>query len=201
MAKELAKLHHERSEAETYRVLRERSQLDSQAVAALIESQSQRAREDRLELQRLKDQLELMQIHEQESLAKNAFQHDVPWNSPRKFERNAQKGMSSPLKSTEVPRLDLSKMAQSKDGVQISDLRVFQVLPLFIFWCCLSTLMFLSRQAVIGNMFLVLFHPSQSLVLTYDFSSEYGPASHRLLTALLLFGSLFPFLYYVSHST
>lgn len=169
MAKELAKLHRERSEAETYRLMRERSQLDSQAVAALIESQSQRAREDRLELQRLKDQLELLQMHEQESLTTNAFQQDVSWNSPRKLERNAQNLMSSPLKSNEVPRLDLSKLAQSKDRVQISDLRVFQVVLLFIFWCCLkhnSTLMSLSRQAIIRNMIPVLFRPFQSMVPT-----------------------------------
>ena len=137
MAKELARLHREHTKAQVQQASQERSRVESETVAALVESQSRKAREDREELQRLKDQLDLLQLREQESMTVTATKQQSGHISPRKVE-----SMSLPdhsllsLRTANVPKLDLSKTQNEKDGITHTDLRIFQVcFPYYIFVC------------------------------------------------------------------
>lgn len=139
MAKELARLHREQTKAQVHQATQERSRVESETVAALVESQSRKAREDRLELQRLKDQLDLLQLREQESMTGTATKQQSGHISPRKVESMpVPDHMLLSLRKTNVPKLDLSKAQEEKDGIAHTDLRIFQVyFPYFLpvrFW-------------------------------------------------------------------
>lgn len=140
MAKELARLHREHTKAQVQQATQERSRVESETVAALVESQSRKAREDRVELQRLKDQLDLLQLREQESMTVTATKQQSGHISPRKVESMSLPDHSLSMRMANVPKLDLSKTQDEKDGITHTDLRIFQVCFLYYLFVVIGSL-------------------------------------------------------------
>jgi len=136
MAKELAKLHRAR-EAQRHQATEDRLRLESQAVAAIVKSQCQKAREDRLELQRLKKHLSLLQLREQKSLpAPQEYEISPGRPNPTVIHQS-----SPPGRKSDLPKPVLAGVDKCKDGAEApSGLQIFQVCSMiyFRFACCNS---------------------------------------------------------------
>ena len=69
MAKEIRKLHC-KYEVQRHQANEESLQLQSQAIAATVESQCKQAKADRLKLQQVKEQLHLLELQEHQPVTK-----------------------------------------------------------------------------------------------------------------------------------
>lgn len=124
MAKELAKSHRVR-EGQRHQAAEERHRLESQAVASIVKSQCQKAREDRLELQRLRKQLSLLQLREQKPSATAQQEYEI---SSERLNPTLQKQASSPERKSDLPKSAPPALGKCKDGAHPpSGLQIFQV--------------------------------------------------------------------------
>nr|PNR35666.1 hypothetical protein PHYPA_021516 [Physcomitrium patens] len=119
MAKELGKLHR----------MREFQRPDSDAnrhvfkTQSAIESQCRKAREDRLELQRLEEQLTLLQLQEQEpSNNQKEFQH-----SPKQVDSKSIGQETHLVSKNRLPKLILAKAKECKNGTDSFCLSISEV--------------------------------------------------------------------------
>lgn len=134
MAKELAKSHRVR-EGQRHQAAEDRHRLESQAVAAIVKSQCQKAREDRLELQRLRKQLSLLQLREQKPSATAQQEYDDEI-FPKRLNPTLQKQASSPGRKSDMPKLAPPALDKCKDGAHPpSGLQIFQVCALKFVIC------------------------------------------------------------------